>query len=174
MTTVGSENRIIQLPSNISISAVLETSNGTSSYQLPITDHLDGNYTVKLKVQEKGINRLTMTVGDNQIPGSPFNIKALSIQDMVMQVRKNTKVRRGRDWKWGNQDGDPPGVGTVKRVIGGSVYVTWDHGKTDDLGLGNVQSIQIPLGCKRFDSQFCFHYRMNAHGACDLQPAQFY
>ncbi|XP_034238839.1 uncharacterized protein LOC117643833 [Thrips palmi] len=54
---------------------------------------------------------------------------------MVQRVRHGSRVARGRDWKvvkHGNQDGTPPGPGTVTAVahgdpIGKGVQVTWDR-----------------------------------------------
>ncbi|XP_070574611.1 uncharacterized protein [Ptychodera flava] len=41
------------------------------------------------------------------------------------------RVRRGRDWKWGNQDGN--GVGTVvKHKRGGVLKVEWDTGRCNE------------------------------------------
>jgi hypothetical protein len=40
------------------------------------------------------------------------------------------RVRRGPDWKWGSQDGDGRGVGTVQEGLDsdGWIAVKWDHG----------------------------------------------
>jgi hypothetical protein len=41
------------------------------------------------------------------------------------------RVRRGPDWKWGSQDGDGRGVGTVQEGLDsdGWIAVKWDHGE---------------------------------------------
>ncbi|XP_076452609.1 E3 ubiquitin-protein ligase TRIM56-like [Babylonia areolata] len=38
------------------------------------------------------------------------------------------RVKRGQDWDYGNQDGDPPGQGTVTHTSGDTVRVKWDGG----------------------------------------------
>lgn len=32
------------------------------------------------------------------------------MQRAAQIIRPGSRVRRGADWKWGNQDGDPPGI----------------------------------------------------------------
>ncbi|XP_055340872.1 E3 ubiquitin-protein ligase HECTD1-like [Paramacrobiotus metropolitanus] len=48
-----------------------------------------------------------------------------------------SRVRRGRDWIWGTQDGDPPGFGTiVARHSDDWVDVLWDHGEGHTYRMG--------------------------------------
>jgi E3 ubiquitin-protein ligase HECTD1 len=48
------------------------------------------------------------------------------------------RVVRGPDWKWGSQDGTPPGPGTVKaEPRGGWVEVRWDAGGNNSYRMGN-------------------------------------
>jgi hypothetical protein len=47
------------------------------------------------------------------------------------------RVSRGPDWKWGKQDGDPQGMGTVQsQVRKGWVDVSWDHGGSNAYRMG--------------------------------------
>ncbi|XP_077982651.1 uncharacterized protein LOC144437563 [Glandiceps talaboti] len=55
-----------------------------------------------------------------------------------------TRVRRGRDWKWGNQDGN--GVGTVvKHSRGGTLDVEWDQGNRNTYrhGAENARDLRV-------------------------------
>ncbi|KAI8750494.1 E3 ubiquitin-protein ligase MIB2, partial [Biomphalaria glabrata] len=48
------------------------------------------------------------------------------------EIREGTRVVRGPDWKWKNQDGGEGHMGTVKKVTGlpqkSSVKVIWESG----------------------------------------------
>ncbi|XP_070575525.1 uncharacterized protein [Ptychodera flava] len=55
-----------------------------------------------------------------------------------------TRVRRGRDWKWGNQDSN--GVGTVvKHERGGTLQVEWDNGQRNTYrhGAENARDLRV-------------------------------
>ncbi|XP_076174502.1 ubiquitin fusion-degradation 4-like isoform X3 [Ptiloglossa arizonensis] len=48
-----------------------------------------------------------------------------------------TRVARGLDWKWKDQDGVPPGEGTVTvELHNGWIDVTWDHGGSNSYRMG--------------------------------------
>ncbi|KYQ58401.1 E3 ubiquitin-protein ligase HECTD1 [Trachymyrmex zeteki] len=58
-----------------------------------------------------------------------------------MQVLKHlvpgVRVARGLDWKWRDQDGVPPGEGTVTGELhNGWIDVTWDHGGSNSYRMG--------------------------------------
>ena len=59
-----------------------------------------------------------------------------------------TKVARGPDWKWGAQDGEPPGQGTVKSSArNGWIEVEWDHGGSNSYRMGaEGKFIHTPRG----------------------------
>jgi hypothetical protein len=64
-------------------------------------------------------------------------------QDMsTIKLADGDRVRRGKDWKWGDQDGSPPTGGTVQGNPdgGGWVRVEWDSGQT------NSYRMQYPSG----------------------------
>lgn len=47
------------------------------------------------------------------------------------------RVVRGLDWKWRDQDGTPPGEGTVTGELhNGWIDVTWDHGGSNSYRMG--------------------------------------
>lgn len=64
--------------------------------------------------------------------------------------RPNAKVRRGPDWKFGEQDGGPGAAGTVLSIDGDNwVRVRWDNGRTNTYRAGVVDS-----GVTRFDIEY--------------------
>ena len=51
------------------------------------------------------------------------------IQQNLSKVDIGVKVTRGLDWQWNNQDGNPPGIGTVtSKLRNGWIDVKWCHG----------------------------------------------
>lgn len=49
---------------------------------------------------------------------------------VLKQMVPGARVVRGMDWKWRDQDGSPPGEGTVTGELhNGWIDVTWDSGK---------------------------------------------
>ncbi|KAI5744743.1 hypothetical protein M8J76_004851 [Diaphorina citri] len=56
------------------------------------------------------------------------------------------RVQRGLDWKWRDQDGIPPGEGTViSDVHNGWVDVTWDHGGSNSYRMGAEGKYDLKL-----------------------------
>lgn len=39
------------------------------------------------------------------------------VKSLMEQIAPGTRVKRGPDWKWAAQDGDPPGVCVCKYVM---------------------------------------------------------
>jgi hypothetical protein len=73
------------------------------------------------------------------------NVNNAGLRKVLAKMVKGMRVVRGPDWKWGNQDGDPPGVGRVQAdLTDGWVDVKWESGSSN-------------------------RYRMGAQGAYDLQ-----
>ncbi|XP_014790157.1 E3 ubiquitin-protein ligase HECTD1 [Octopus bimaculoides] len=69
---------------------------------------------------------------------------------VLRQIQQGARVVRGMDWKWRDQDGNPPGEGFVTGELhNGWVDVTWDFGGSNS-------------------------YRMGAEGKFDLQLAPSY
>lgn len=56
------------------------------------------------------------------------------------------RVMRGPDWKWRDQDGCPPGVGTVTGdVHNGWIDVGWDHGGSNSYRMGAEGKYDLKL-----------------------------
>ncbi|CAL7934250.1 unnamed protein product [Xylocopa violacea] len=56
---------------------------------------------------------------------------------MLRHFVAGARVVRGLDWKWRDQDGTPPGEGTVTgEMHNGWIDVTWDHGGSNSYRMG--------------------------------------
>ncbi|XP_050310432.1 E3 ubiquitin-protein ligase Ufd4 [Anthonomus grandis grandis] len=56
------------------------------------------------------------------------------------------RVVRGVDWKWRDQDGNPPGEGTVTGELhSGWIDVTWDHGGSNSYRMGAEGKYDLKL-----------------------------
>ncbi|KAH3836091.1 uncharacterized protein LOC127877977 [Dreissena polymorpha] len=65
-------------------------------------------------------------------------------------LRIGSRVRRGPDWRWGNQDLEGPGT-VVGHHVPGQVWVTWDlNGQTNVYNYGVVGYQVIPVDEPRF------------------------
>ena len=53
--------------------------------------------------------------------------------ELAQLMKVGTRVMRGVDWKWGDQDGPPPSLGNVIGELGedGWIRVQWDTGSTN-------------------------------------------
>lgn len=56
------------------------------------------------------------------------------------------KVVRGVDWKWRDQDGNPPGVGVVTGELrNGWIEVQWEHGGANSYRMGAEGKYDLQL-----------------------------
>ncbi|CAG7818352.1 unnamed protein product [Allacma fusca] len=71
----------------------------------------------------------------------------LSGFDMAGLMKVGTTVVRGVDWKWGDQDGNPPGEGRVVSEVGedGWVRVQWENGSTNSYRMGKEGKFDLKL-----------------------------
>ncbi|XP_044756400.1 E3 ubiquitin-protein ligase HERC2 [Coccinella septempunctata] len=73
----------------------------------------------------------------------------LSGPELAGLMKLGTKVIRGADWKWGDQDGNPPGEGRVVGELGddGWVRVEWANGTTNSYRMGIEGKYDLTLAC---------------------------
>ena len=65
---------------------------------------------------------------------------------MLKHIVVGARVVRGMDWKWRNQDGNPPGEGTVTGDLhSGWIDVTWDHGGSNSYRMGAEGKYDLKL-----------------------------
>ncbi|XP_062386938.1 soluble scavenger receptor cysteine-rich domain-containing protein SSC5D-like [Sardina pilchardus] len=71
----------------------------------------------------------------------------ISGPEMAAMMKIGTRVMRGQDWKWGNQDGIPPGLGRVIDQLGesGWIQVRWDNGHVNKYRMGREGKYDLKL-----------------------------
>ncbi|RWS30867.1 E3 ubiquitin-protein ligase HECTD1-like isoform X10 [Leptotrombidium deliense] len=68
------------------------------------------------------------------------------VRQQVKQMVVGSRVMRGPDWKWRDQDGNPPVEGTVTGELhNGWIDVTWDHGGSNSYRMGAEGKYDIKL-----------------------------
>ncbi|TSK42064.1 E3 ubiquitin-protein ligase HERC2 [Bagarius yarrelli] len=67
--------------------------------------------------------------------------------ELASMMKISTRVMRGQDWKWGDQDGPPPGLGRVIGELGedGWIRVQWDTGSTNSYRMGKEGKYDLKL-----------------------------
>lgn len=72
---------------------------------------------------------------------------ALSGPEAAAMMKLGARVVRGPDWKWGDQDGTPPGEGRVIGDLGedGWVRVQWYNGATNSYRMGREDKYDLRL-----------------------------
>ncbi|KAG9492301.1 hypothetical protein GDO78_000687 [Eleutherodactylus coqui] len=77
---------------------------------------------------------------------APVQIPA-SGPELAAMMKIGTRVMRGVDWKWGDQDGPPPGLGRVIGELGedGWIRVQWDTGSTNSYRMGKEGKYDLKL-----------------------------
>ena len=104
------------------------------------TAHL---WNVQYQINDDGLYEIRVTVNGVEAQGSPFKRKWLS------QLPKGTRVCRGKDWKWGDQDGNDKQHGEIVGWAG-------EVGASDNW-------VKV-----KWDNQCQNNYRWGAEGAYDL------
>ncbi|CAH1173687.1 unnamed protein product [Phaedon cochleariae] len=65
---------------------------------------------------------------------------------LLKHMAVGARVVRGVDWKWRDQDGNPPGEGTVTGELhSGWIDVTWDHGGSNSYRMGAEGKYDVKL-----------------------------
>lgn len=67
--------------------------------------------------------------------------------ELAAMMKIGTRVMRGVDWKWGDQDGPAPGLGRVIGELGedGWIRVQWDTGSTNSYRMGKEGKYDLKL-----------------------------
>ena len=67
-------------------------------------------------------------------------------QHVMKELATGARVVRGVDWKWRDQDGSPPGCGTVTGELrNGWIEVQWDHGGANSYRMGAEGKYDLQL-----------------------------
>ncbi|KAG7252824.1 hypothetical protein CRUP_007697, partial [Coryphaenoides rupestris] len=67
--------------------------------------------------------------------------------ELAALMKIGTRVMRGLDWKWGDQDGPAPGLGRVIGELGedGWIRVQWDTSSTNSYRMGKEGKYDLKL-----------------------------
>ena len=67
--------------------------------------------------------------------------------ELALLMKVGTRVKRGMDWKWGDQDGPSPALGNVIGQLGddGWIRVHWDNGTTNSYRMGKEGKFDLDL-----------------------------
>ncbi len=91
----------------------------------------DSSWTVSLLIRKPGESTISVLVNGVKAPGTPF------VRDVKFKLLAiGTRVQRGPDWEWKDQDGG--GVGTVIEQKSGGLplRVKWDNGHINSYSWG--------------------------------------
>jgi E3 ubiquitin-protein ligase HERC2 len=82
--------------------------------------------------------------GEKHVPTATEEVSGPSI---LSRVVPGVRVVRGPDWKWGDQDGSPPGEGVIISEIDrdGWVRVRWNNGATNSYRMGKDGKYDLKL-----------------------------
>ncbi|XP_061183765.1 E3 ubiquitin-protein ligase HERC2-like isoform X1 [Saccostrea echinata] len=71
----------------------------------------------------------------------------ISGPELAAMMKIGTRVMRGVDWKWGDQDGPPPSLGRVIGELGddGWIRIHWDTGSTNSYRMGKEGKYDLKL-----------------------------
>ncbi|KAM9500828.1 Fc receptor-like protein 5 [Clarias gariepinus] len=71
----------------------------------------------------------------------------MSGPELAAMMKIGTRVMRGQDWKWNNQDGPPPGFGRVIDELRTDLWirVQWDTGDANVYRMGNEGKYDLKL-----------------------------
>ncbi|XP_052278368.1 E3 ubiquitin-protein ligase HERC2-like [Dreissena polymorpha] len=71
----------------------------------------------------------------------------LSGPELAALMKVGSRVVRGQDWKWGDQDGPPPSLGRVVGELGndGWIRIQWDSGSTNSYRMGKEGKYDLKL-----------------------------
>ena len=84
----------------------------------------------------------------------------MDLQEMEKLMIEGVSVVRGRDWNYGNQDGNPPGTGVIFAPLGAAGYppgvvgVKWNNGKQLSYRMGLEGLYEVKLAPSMNDYPF--------------------
>ncbi len=86
-------------------------------------------------------------VFEDMVQPSKSSPAPLSGPELARLMKLGTRVVRGVDWKWGEQDGPPPSQGRIIGELGedGWIRVQWDNGSTNSYRMGKEGKYDLRL-----------------------------
>ncbi|CAH1402584.1 unnamed protein product [Nezara viridula] len=111
-----------------------------------ILKDLDINNTPPEK--EKTVDDVNVIYEENTKDFSQkIDLNAIAGSNIISLLTIGTRVVRGPDWKWGDQDGPPPGEGRIIGELGedGWIRVQWDNGSANSYRMGKEGKYDLRL-----------------------------
>jgi hypothetical protein len=111
-----------------------------------IADTADDSWEVNYHIAADGLYCIKVMVDGVEARGSPF------VKRWKYRLEAGMRVRRGPDWRWGNQDGGPNAQGTVvgwSEQVGATnnwAKIKWDNGNRQNnyrWGAENAYDLEI-------------------------------
>ncbi|ESO89418.1 hypothetical protein LOTGIDRAFT_218809 [Lottia gigantea] len=92
-------------------------------------------------------NTVVCTIPEEQRSRKQNQPVPLTGTELASMMKIGVRVMRGVDWKWGDQDGPPPGLGRVIGELGedGWIRVQWDTGSTNSYRMGKERKYDLKL-----------------------------
>lgn len=92
-------------------------------------------------------NKETTAIYEDTMHKSKLMAAQLTGAELAAVMKIGTRVVRGVDWKWGEQDFPPPGEGTVIGELDrdGWIRVKWDNGSTNSYRMGKEGKYDLKL-----------------------------
>ncbi|KAK6172413.1 hypothetical protein SNE40_016067 [Patella caerulea] len=92
-------------------------------------------------------NTVVCTIPEEQRSRKQNQPVPLTGVELAGMMKIGVRVMRGVDWKWGDQDGPPPGLGRVIGELGedGWIRVQWDTGSTNSYRMGKERKYDLKL-----------------------------
>ncbi|XP_076233389.1 E3 ubiquitin-protein ligase HERC2 [Calliopsis andreniformis] len=119
---------------------------GTLSSVLTLLRQIGPSLSSSSVEESKSKDAATAIYEDSLEKTKPPSVQ-LSGMELAALMKIGTRVVRGVDWKWGDQDGLPPGEGRVVGELGedGWIRVQWDNGTTNSYRMGKEGKYDLKL-----------------------------
>ncbi|XP_068628740.1 probable E3 ubiquitin-protein ligase HERC2 [Battus philenor] len=122
---------------------------GALSSCLTLLKQIGGDTTQYTSIICQGMKSKSdcLVIYEDERLGARARGASLSGPELASLMKIGTRVVRGKDWKWGDQDGVPGGEGRVIGELGedGWVRVAWDAGGTNSYRMGKEGKYDLKL-----------------------------
>ncbi|CAH2243797.1 jg12710 [Pararge aegeria aegeria] len=122
---------------------------GALSSCLTLLKQIGGDTSQHSSLTYNGMKSKTdcLVIYEDERLGARARGASLSGPELASLMKIGTRVVRGKDWKWGDQDGVPGGEGRVIGELGedGWVRVAWDAGGTNSYRMGKEGKYDLKL-----------------------------
>ena len=146
--TLGENSFNIQVLGEVETEVVVvsvETANGERLGNATVKKKESHKWTATYNIPRDGQYKISVSVDGVEARGGPFE------RIWQSKLDKGTRVRRGQDWKWGDQDGGPEAIGQVvgfSNDVGASdnwVKIKWTNGRQNNYRWGAEGAFDLEI-----------------------------